>query len=481
MKIALIWPNGFDASYVMPLALGYLKSNLDSKKHDVKLLDCAFKNITASSNEFTEFLEKFKPEVIGTSCWSPTYEETLQILKIAKSIDPNITTVLGGAHASSYPDSAINHNFVDFLFRGEAELSFPIFLEELEKDNPNWSKVKGLVYKLNDGSLMKNEMERERNVDVIKIPDYEWMELDRYIKGGYRFNTTHKYNAPVWVTRGCPYRCGFCSAPLQNGKIIRMHSVEYMVKWVKYLYSEKGIRQINIIDDNFTFHKEYAKEFCRAMIKLNLKGLTFGTPNAIRAQRTDLELIQLMKDAGWEHLLVAPESGSRRVLDLMHKDLDPQAILEKVKIIQQVGLKIHGAFIIGYPGETIEDIKETVKLIRECKFNFFFLNNFQPLPGTPIYDELVAKGEIADGLLPKNYSNGERAYTPKELKNFNFSKFVLKEYFMLALREPLNIPYMLTLIGPGMVVKKLFHNLKNIVKPNSRKESIIPKVMISTK
>tara|TARA_Y100000031_G_C8214843_1_gene382841 strand:- start:867 stop:1640 length:774 start_codon:yes stop_codon:yes gene_type:complete len=254
-----------------------------------------------------------------------------------------------------------------------------------------------------------------------------------------------------------------------------------MVDWVKYLYHEKGIRMINIIDDNFTFHMDYAKEFCNEMIKLNLPDLRFGTPNGIRLQRTDTELLSLMKLAGWENLIVAPESGSKETLKRMRKDLDPDIIPDKVQEIKDAGLKVHGFFIIGYPGETPEDLQKTVDLIRKCKFNFFFLNNFQPLPGTPIYDELVAEGKIEEGLLPKNYSGGERVYVPEALEDFNFPRFVLKEYGVLALTDPLNIPYMFKLVSPGLIAKKVYSNMKNMILPNgkSKDASIAPKVMLS--
>src|SRR3989338_85673 len=482
MKIALLWPKGFDVKYVMPISFGYLKSNIDQSKHEVRIFDCALKNIDAHSQKLRETLEWFQPDVVGVSCWAPTYEEAMRILEVAKSINKKVVTVMGGAHASSYPDAIMKRKEVDFVFRGEAELSFPVFLEELQKENPDFSKVKGLVYRSSaeENKFLKNEMERERDLDTIQIPDYDAMELEKYIESWYRFNTVHKHNAPVWITRGCPYRCGFCSAPLQNGKVIRTHSIEYMTKWVKYLYYEKGIRQINIIDDNFTFHLEYAKEFCKTFIDVNLQGLHFGTPNGIRIQRTDPELLQLMVKAGWENLIVAPESGSLKTLQRMRKDLDPSIIPQKVKEIKDAGLKVHGFFIIGYPGETQEDLQKTVALVRKCKFNFFFLNNFQPLPGTPIYDELVRDGEIKDGTLPKNYSGGERVYMPKELQDFNFPRFVLKEYVHLALTNPLNVPYMFKLINPKMVLQKIRSNIRNMTRPNGTKESetILPEIMV---
>lgn len=479
MRIALVWPFGYDTEYVMPLPFGYLKSNIDETKHTVKIFDCSLNKIKADTAEFRDMLIEFKPDIVGVSCWSPTYEEGVKILNFAKSINQKIITLMGGAHASSYPDAIMKNEFIDYIFDGESELSFPIFLEEIQKETPNLPLVKGLVYRADNGMLAKNPTDREENMDLIKIPDYDAMNLDGYINSGYKFNTTVKQNAPVWVTRGCPYRCQYCAAPQLNGRLIRAHSVEYMVNLVKYLYHEKGIRQINIIDDNFTFDMKFAKEFCRTMIGLKLKGLHFGTPNGIRIQRTDKELLQLMKTAGWINVVVAPESGSVSTLQRMKKDLDPKIIAPKVKEIRDVGLKVHGFFIIGYPGDTIADINDTIRMLRESKFNFFFLNNFQPLPGTPIYDELVKNGEIADGLLPKNYSGGERVYVPEGLKEFNFAKFVLKEYMYLMVTSPLNIPYVIKLISPTMIVKKVYSNLKNTILTAKPKNNILAKEMVN--
>ncbi len=459
MRIALIWPNGYDVNYVVPLALAYLKSNI-SDKHEVIIFDCALNNVNSNSKQLKDMINQFKPDVVGVSCWSNTYLEGLNILKTIKSINKEITTVMGGVHVTSYPDSVIKENVVDFVFRSESETSFPKFIDELKKKKPNFSKISGLVY-ISNRSIIKNRIVLERNIDEIKMPNYGAIKFMKYLQKGYRYNTSHKMNAPVWVTRGCPYACSFCSASLQNGRVIRKHSIEYMINWIKYLYYEKNIRHINIIDDNFTFDKEYAKEFCRAMINLNLKDLHFGTPNGIRIEMIDGELLKLMKKVRWENMIVAPESGSQKTLKRMKKRLNLDIIPDKIKEIKKAGFKVHGFFIIGYPGETRKDIRKTVNLLRKCKFNFFFLNNFQPLPGTPVYDELVENKKIEAGVLPKNFSGGERVYIPEKLKDFNFPLLVLKEYIYLALSNPLNIPYMMRIINPKIIIEKLFVNLKN--------------------
>ena len=147
MKIALIWPKGFDSTYVIPLALGYLQSNLPSH-YEVKLFDCSFHSIDADSDAFRKLIEDYNPQVVGVSCWSETYLESVRIFKVIKSINQEITTVIGGAHPTCYPDKTLLDNeSIDFLLMGEAELSFPIFIEELKNATFNWSRVHGLVYR----------------------------------------------------------------------------------------------------------------------------------------------------------------------------------------------------------------------------------------------------------------------------------------------------------------------------------------------
>jgi radical SAM superfamily enzyme YgiQ (UPF0313 family) len=459
LRVALVWPKGFDAHYVIPIALGYLKSNVDAAKYDVRIIDCSLRGIDANSAEFRDELEAFAPHIVGVSTWSPTFKEALEVLRVAKSSIPGVTTLAGGAHPSSYPERVMEHEEVDFIFRGEADLSFPVFLDQFCRPLPDYGSVKGLTYRdPGGGGLILNDMERKDDLDVITMPDYDSIDLDGYIASGYRWNTPAKRNAPIWVTRGCPYRCTFCAAPDLNGRPIRTHSVEYMVDWVKYLYHEKGIRWFNIIDDNFTFNWRYAMEFCRAIIALDLPGIGFGTPNGIRLQKGSPELWLLMKRAGWRSLNVAPESGSQKVLNIMKKDLDIEIVPKVVNDIRAAGLKVQAYFIIGYPGEAPVDLEETSDLIKRCRFNFVFLNNFQPLPGTPVYDDLVAKGEIEDGLLPQNYSDGSRAYTPKEFEGFNFPRFILKTYLLMVLRDPFNLPYMIRIFSPGMIAVKVFRN-----------------------
>lgn len=460
MRIALIWPTNKEGHNTLPLGLAYLKSNTNNAKHDIRIFDCYLLKWSADSSELKQALKEFDPHVVGVSCWTAQFFEALQISRSVKSINKDIVTIMGGVHASAYPVKTIEHEEIDFLIQGEAELSFPVFLEELEKKTPDWSKVKGLTYETPSGALVQNEPDREEDLDKIKLPDYDSANLDVYTKEWHRTGAIPfckaERIAPIWITRGCPYICQYCTAPIVNGKAIRSPSVEYVVNWVKYLYHEKGIRHINVLDDNFTFDVKYAKSVCRAIIAQNFKGLKIETIVGIRQERTDPELFGLMKQAGWEIIIIAPESGSLRTLEKMKKKMDPDTIPAKVAEIKAAGLKAVGYFIVGYPGETEEDLLETRKLILKSRFNFVFLFSFRPLPGTPVYDELITNGELSEDSLEENTSlstgSSNRIYTTNTLKHFNLPRFVINTYLELALGNLNNLPFMISFYPPKKMV-----------------------------
>ncbi len=467
MKVCFIWPHGFLQNFSIPLPFAFLKSNLTNEKYSFSLLDCAKLNWESNDPHLREELLKLQPDVVGISSWSPMFPEAVALFRLVRELLPNCITILGGAHATTYYQSTLAHHpEIDFVMRGEAEKSFPLFLEEISGQTKNWQRIPGLAYRTPSG-IQANEMQRLDGLDAIDFPDFAFIDLKTYNARGYRWNSPNVPTAPLWVTRGCPYRCQYCSSPQLNGKAIRKHSISYMMENIVRLYSEQHIRWFNIIDDNFTFDTEFAKEFCREVIRLNLTDVGFGTPNGIRMSRGDPELWALMKKAGWRQIIIAPESGSEHTLALMKKDLKLGLVPLKVKEMKEAGLKVQAFFIVGYPGETKEDIEETFRLIRKCKFNFVFLANFHPIPGTPVYQELVAKGEIIDGLLPNNFSDGIRAYTPKNLQNFHFGRFFLRTHFMLALTYPSNIPYHLRVVFRQfplpMILGKLLKLLLSLV------------------
>lgn len=468
LRILLVSPYGNTPNRFFPLSLGYLKSNAPPQ-HTIKILDATFDRVPAYSTRFQQILKEFNPDVVGVTVHSVVFEEALYICRVSKAVNPNIITVMGGAHPTTSPDMIMEDEAIDYVFRGESELSFPKFLKQLEGEG-DFSGVKGLVYR-KDGALIKNDLEREPDLDLIKPPDYQALQLGEHINRGYFYGGAYGRTAPIWVTRGCPYQCQYCSAPLINGRKVRGHSVSYMVNLINDLRDKFNIEQFTIIDDNLTFYLDYAKEFCRKMIELKEKGLLderirFTTPNGIRMERIDDELLHLMRQAGWHEVGIAPESGSPKTLKRMQKHIDLDKVPGIVDRIKAAGLFVRGFFILGYPGETKEDIKATIALIRKCRFDGILMGRFVPIPGTPVFDDLVRLGEIPPDYLPHDFNiarplqdeKKEGLYIPRSLEGgLNLFRITLVERTLLAIRNPYSIILFIKYNGGIINIIKRLH------------------------
>lgn len=461
--ITLIWPSNPGLAMAMPISLAYLVGNLDRTKYQIDIIDSVLDQI--DHTHIVNRVSHFKPLVVGISSWSINFAESLAVARAIKDTHPHLPIILGGPHATCYPNPVMKHPEIDFIFRGEAELAFPLFLTELNKKAPRWTRVPGLTYRTPSGQVRGQAPFLTPNLDDLQLPDYEAIRLDDYIAKGYRLISSHKRNVPLVTTRGCPYGCTYCSASLINGKLIRSHSISYLLSQIKDLYEHKGIRSFSILDDNFTFNTDYAKEFCRSVIKLGLKNAEFCTTNGIRMQRGDRELWGLMKQAGWKIIIIAPESGSKRVLRLMKKGIDPKIVPPIVSDIKAAGLRVTANFIIGYPGETRADLAKTTALIKKANIDFANIHFFQPLPGTPIFDELVRRGEISSDFLPGTYEKGDAKYITSSLKNFNFSRFYYQTVIYCLWRNPSYIYHFLRSYRLQSLLPRLISEFINMFRP----------------
>jgi radical SAM superfamily enzyme YgiQ (UPF0313 family) len=472
-RILLIEPSGNLPYYILPLSLAYLKSNTPNR-HLVKILDCSSDGVAADSQSFKNSIRDFDPDIVGISASMQTYEEAILAAKTIKSISSDIVTVMGGSHPSIFAEQVMQDNTVDYVFRGEAELAFPIFVDKLSSDK-DFSSIKGLVYRKN-GDIIKNEINLEEDLDKIVIPDYESIRIKEYIENGYSYGGLYGKSAPIWITRGCPYACSFCSASQINGKKIRHHSIRYAVDWIDHLYQNFGIRQFAIVDDNFTFFNEYVKDFCRTIIDLIKERhfkekIFFATPNGIRIDRVDDEMLGLMREAGWRSITVAPESGSRKTLKRMRKDLDPDTVPGMIERIKAAKMDVRAFFLVGYPGETADDIEQTVRLIRRCKIDGLILGRFLPIPGTPIFNELVRDKEIPPDYMPPSIFRflmpignklPYKIYTPKGLRSLDSLWIFIRESVFLAFRNPHSIVFYSRYYGIMGLIKKLLFARKKI-------------------
>jgi len=399
MKILLAKPFNISDHIQPSLGLGYLATAV-RKEHDVEILDCIKEGLVIERIE--QEIRKRNPDAVGFQFYTFDNNYISKALAIIKGINPRIITLTGGPHPTAVPEETMSEmgDTLDFSFKGEAETGLPLLLKEItltagDKGRLNseiLSTIPGLIWRRN-GSTMVNAQVFREDLDELGFPAWDLIRPDKYPEAQHGAFFENFPIAPIMITRGCPFQCTFCGGSLITGKKVRFRSVGHVMQEIEMLYKDYGIREIHIVDDNFTMKPDYAKEFCRKLIASGLK-ISWATPNGVRVDTLDEELLRLMKESGLYLISLGIESGSDRILKLMKKHLDTANVRERIKLIRKVGIDIAGFFIIGFPGETKEEIRQTIKFSTELdllRANFF---TYLPFPGTESYKELAQSGEI---------------------------------------------------------------------------------------
>jgi len=245
--------------------------------------------------------------------------------------------------------------------------------------------------------------------------------------------------APIATTRGCPYLCTFCGSGVNMGRQLRLRSINNVLSEMRLLYDNFGVREFHIIDDMFNFHRERVIDFC-GEIKKKEWDISYTFPNGLRLNQLDEEVLRLMKDTGAYAFTVGVESGSQRILDSMKKSLSLELVEKKVDLIRAAGLEPSGFFIIGYPGETLDDIKTTIRFSKRLKLKRAHFSNFLPLPGTEATEKLIKDKEISQPdwseLFYSKVPYAPKGITKKQLKKMQrraFLEFHLRPRILLKM------------------------------------------------
>ena len=423
-----------------PLGLGYLAGTI-RKKHNVEILDCI--RLKLNVDGFKKYLMKKKYDVVGIQAYTFDLDKVDVHSKRVKELYPDAVIFVGGPQPTLDPIETLNYlKKVDFGFDGEAEAGFPKFVELIsngkDKDIKELEKISGLIYR-RDNIVVSNPRGLFENLDELD-PSWDLFELEKYPLAPHGAFCKQYPVAPMILTRGCPYRCKFCGAPGISGKTPRAHSPEWAVNQIEHLNKKYGIKEIHIEDDNLTVSRGFVKEFCNKLIEKNL-GISWTCPNGMRMDTLNDDIVSLMKESGLYAVSIAIESGSDKIREDMAKDLKTETIIEKVNLLRRHELEIIAFFIVGYPGETEKDIEDTIKFACSLDLKRATFSAFKPFPGTPVYDELVAKGEMKEIKDWSRFSLDKIAWTPegiseKRLKNLRrkaFLKFYLRPKILIKM------------------------------------------------
>ena len=452
MKIVLLNPFRERSDHVAPdLGLGYLAAWTRKAGHDVELIDP--NNARLSCDALHKLLCKVRPDVVGIKVFTQDLKSANKTFRFVRENIPGAVLVAGGAHPSAVPEQVLHMlPDVDYAFKGEAEIGFARFLEFLS-GSCAIGDVPGLIWR--DGSLIRiNEQVFIKNLDELGMPAWDLIDPRDYSDTAETFRKSFPA-APISITRGCPFPCTYCAGHIISGKPIRSRSIEHVLNEIEYLMKEFGVKEFNIVDDNFTHNRAVVVSFCQGIIDRGLN-IHWSGSTGIRLDSLDEGILDLMRRSGCYSFYVGIESGSQRILDLMKKHLTLDKIRRGVRMISRSGIDDSGFFIIGYPGETREDILATISFASELplfKAHFF---HFTALPATEAFNSLVNDGKICglDDSMFMDVSYVPDGLTPQELKMLlrkAYLHFYLRPHVIVKLLMRLGSPRQLRLIMKKMI------------------------------
>lgn len=401
-KIVLVVPNTewfCTARWELyPYAICLLAAVIEPE-YEVTIIDCNADRL--SLKEAVKHILQEKPDFIGISCLAVEYSKHAHSLACAlKEVMPAIPLILGGVYCTLMPEVAMKDTYLDFCVLGEGELVIKRLLRNLEKNNIP-EDIDGIAYRKNGKVIIKPQKVFIDDLDALPLPNFDKIDFKKYSWVNVKLSFTDSPDsvpaAKVYTSRGCPAGCNFCAVEHITGKKFRARSVENVLDEIQLLIDKYGVKEIVFYDDNLIFHRERAKELFQGIIdrKFDIK----FKPANIAVYCLDKEMLDLMKEAGCTMLVFAIESASDRVLKkIMGKPLSIKKVPELVNYAKNLGFRCAALFVIGSPGETWDEIRQTISFAESlgmyCHFSIA-----TPLPKTRLYTESVSKGYLTEDFV----------------------------------------------------------------------------------
>jgi radical SAM superfamily enzyme YgiQ (UPF0313 family) len=357
---------------------------LDMRVHDLSLADARAE------------LVAFGPNVVGVTALSLEARAAHQVLALAKEVSPEALTLLGGPYPTATPELALADERLDYAVLGEGEETAVELLEALA-DGADVGQVAGLAYRDARGETVFTAP-RAPIVDLESLPwpAYDLVDMEAYFSQLHTHlapQQAHARYAPIFTSRGCPYRCIYCQHMF--GRQIRYRSPEAVLAQVRHLVETYGVREIHFEDDSFNVDMARAKRIFDLLAEAGL-GLKIAFPNGVRADRVDKPLIAKAKAAGVYSIAYGIESASPRILAMIHKSLSMDAVSAAIDLADRYDIWSIGFFMLGFPGETRAEMEETIRFAARSRLTTASIHSVIPLPATPLWD-LV--NEAHPGLL----------------------------------------------------------------------------------
>ncbi|NOZ58219.1 MAG: radical SAM protein [Euryarchaeota archaeon] len=406
MRLLLVHPHfPYPGKDLFPLGLGYLAASVEDIA-EVGVIDESVERVTP------EKLREFNPEFVGITATTPSFGRAREIIALVRRVLPEARVIVGGTHATFRPEEALSAG-VDVVVRGEGEETLRELLEGREL-----GRIRGISY-LEEGEAVHNpDRSLIQNLDALPFPAWRYFPL-------------HAYRVMSLISaRGCVYHCAYCSAAQFWRRRVRFRSPRNVVEEVERLYS-MGFRRLRFMDSTFTLDRRRALEMCALIEELGYPDLSWSCET--RADHLDEELLGALKSAGCTLICLGVDSGAQEVLDRCRRGISVEQVREAILTAKRMGIKVRAYVTFGFPGESAESVRATVRLLEETKPEQILLSLATAYPGTEL--ERGRFVEVHENWVRKFHGHGMGAklYFPETLSRREYTK--LGDYIYREVRR----------------------------------------------
>jgi len=413
MKILFINPPGNleleygelrDAGALYPsLGLACIAAIGLEEGHQVQVIDAEADQLDMAA--VMSRIDAYSPDIVGLQAFCTTQARVTELARRTKELSPQIKTVIGGVQLTLFKEQFMNDPVYDFGVYGEGDEVFRALLRQLVGEQ-KLAEVPGLIWR-RDGTVITNPPQRLiKDLDSLPMPALHLFPLDKYHSSS---QLRGRKTLHIMTSRGCPYRCVYCSSNLIFGKTHRFFSAERVIREIHHMIDHYGADGIQFYDEVFTMNRKRVMALCQALID---DGCPVPWTCFTRVNLVDREMLEKMAEAGCYQIFYGLESGVQRLLDLVQKDITLEQTRVAIAETRRAGIESVASFMLTIPTETAEESEQTIQFGLDVDPDYVYWLTCTPYPGTGLHQLALQDGRILENDFTRYNVFNEVVYLP---------------------------------------------------------------------
>ncbi len=441
------------------IGLAYIAAVLQQNGHEVKAIDQFTYGMGV--DQVVEEARKYRPDVLGLGMLTPSTPVATAIADRTRAALPEVRIVAGNVHADIFYKELLTGSEIDFVVHGEGEHTIAELVQAFEAGRTDWASIQGISWIDEDGAVHKSASRPViQDLDALPYPAWNLFPYTRY--GLLPFADVAYPVLSMAGSRGCPYRCEFCSL-LYTGSNYRKRDPIKLVDEYELLHERYGVKMVGFVDPIFPLNKRILFRFCEELMRRGLHKKVCWLSET-RVDRLDRESLRIMRASGCRRILLGIESGVDLLLENVNKTFTTETTRKAVRMIREEGIDSVGLFMIGLPGETPEMTRQTIDFAKSLDLDFAKFAVTVPFPGSQMYEDLRREGRLErddwENWTTFQPDPDKMVFVPREVSNEYLLKMQKKGTREFYLRPHMIYRHLVQIrtIKP----RQLFHGIKGM-------------------